>query len=228
MTENASHAPQESYATPIPETPAPQGLAVAAAPKRRNSPMAWAAMKLSAVCDDIDNADEIDTFLQEALAEAALDLGEKADRRIALDRWIQAQLDAVDDTVEFMQARAATLNHARKRLKADTKAIMEADPGIKERFRGRLGKISLCQNSAPSISYAWGDKAITPEAAAMLGVPDDYIVTKTIHLIDTDRVRAELMAGQTLEWATATYGTHVRFPRKTKNTLPLVDDGGEQ
>ncbi len=178
-------------------------------------PMAWSAQTLARVCDEIDDAVTIDAALDQAFTDASVDLGEAVDRRIAFDRWIKIQVAAQEEGYRYYRARKELLEQVHSRFKEKTKAIIEASPGLEEAFRGKLGKISLCA-SPPAVEYSFGTKEITPEAAVMFGVPQEYLVTKVSYAVDSARVKGELQSGQTLDWASLRTGFHIRFPAAPK------------
>lgn len=189
-------------------------------------PMAWAAQVLSAICEEIDGADQIDAFLLQAFDDANQDLSDAADRRIAFDRWVKIQKAAAEEGKNYYTERENLLKTVHERFKARTKEILEARPGLP--YSGKLGKISIAGNGGVrSLELSFGNKAIDPESAAMFGVPADYVLTK--YVIDTDRIRAELEAGVTLEWAwLAERGTHVNFPRAKKEKVAILPEAAEK
>lgn len=176
--------------------------------------MQYAADVLAQLCDEVDSADMIDSFLLEAFKDAEIDLQDAVDRRIAFDRWVKIQVEATKEGLRYYAERRQLLEAVHERFKAKTKEILEARPDLP--YSGRLGKITLAGNGGQqTIDYAFGDKKISPEAAALFGVPADYVIAT--YAIDSERVRAELEAGKTLGWASlADRGTHVRFPQNKK------------
>lgn len=179
-------------------------------------PMAYAAQVLSQICDEIDGTERIDGFLKEAFEDARLSLSDAVDRRIAFDRWTKIQKDAAEEAIDFYKGRLEILKSVHEKFKQRTKEILEATPDVP--YVGKLGPIKIAGNGGQrTITYAFGDKRIDPDTAALFGVPADYVIAKTIYAIDTERVRAELEAGRELEWATLEErGTHIQFPRTPK------------
>lgn len=188
-------------------------------------PMAWAAQMLAQVCDEIDNAEKIEEFLDQAFSDAKTALLDSVDRRIAFDRWVKIQVSAMEEGYRYYRARKELLEQVHARFKEKTKEIMEATPDLVDAFRGKLGKISLC-DSPPAVEYAFGQtKEITPEIAQAFGIPDHYLKSKVVWSVDSERVKAELLAGTELGWASIRQAKHVRFPavRKPKERQAAIE-----
>ena len=183
---------------------------------KSKSPMAFAAHELSVVCDEMDGADKIDQFL-DRFEDASLTLSDAVDRRIAVDREFKIRIAAAEEGYRYYRAAKEHLEAVHTRFKERTKAVIEtSSEGVQEAFRGKLGKISLC-NSPPSVEYAFATKELTLEAADFFGVPRHYLITKTTYQVDTALVKAELQTGEQLGWATLKLGRHIRFPAAPKS-----------
>ncbi len=189
-------------------------------------PMAFAAQTLAQICDEVDSADKIDALLQTAFDDAKLDLGESVDRRIAFDRWVKIQVEAAEEGYRYYRDRKSLLEQVHARFKERTKAIIEAEPGMEDAFRGRLGKISLC-NSPTVVEYSFGSREVTPEVAEMFGVDQAYLLPKVVYKIDAARVKQELELGEALPWATLKTSKHIRFPANRSPKPAQIEGEGK-
>lgn len=187
-------------------------------------PMVYAAEILSTICDEIDGTDKIDEFLIRAFDDAKQTLAESVDRRIMFDTWSKIQMEAAQEAADQFAARAAKIKAVRERFRLRTKEILESLPEVP--YAGKLGKISIVSNGGlRAIEYSFGSKHITPATAELFGVPEDYILSRVDYFIDTERVRAELENGKTLEWAKlAERGTRVSFPQNKKPKQTALEE----
>ncbi len=182
-------------------------------------PMQHAAKLLAEVCDEIDGADAIDARLRQEFEDASLNLGDGVDRRIAFDRWMKIQIEATAEGYRYYRDRKDFLETVHHRFKERTKKIIE-DSEMPDAFRGKLGKISLCSSPA-AVEYAFGSKEIDVDVAVMFGVPleSPFIKAKLTYTIDSAAVKAALLRGEELGWATLREGTHIRFPASKKKEI---------
>lgn len=172
------------------------------------NPLAIAADALETACEFIDKADVLDETLRAFFDDAKLTLESEVDKRLAFDRWTKIQVQAAQEAVAYYEGRIAQINEVREAFKEKTQKAIEANPGVT--FRGKLGKIWV-QKHQPGVSYAFGSKDITPEQVLAFGVPGEYVKSRLVYWIDSEKLKADLLAGKTFPWASLYQGASVRF-----------------
>ncbi len=184
---------------------------------QKKIPLIIAADLVERACAEIDRADEklkIDAFLEVAFNDAMEDLSDAVDRRIGFDRWTKIQIKAAQEAYRFYRNRKLLLEAVHKRFKEKTAEQMGINPNTP--YRGLLGKISLVANQG-AVEYPFGEnKSLSQELVDAFGIPLEYLRPKLTYKIDTTRVKADLLAGQTFLWAKMKEGFHARFPADRK------------
>ncbi len=191
-----------------------------------NTPMAIAAHELALVCDEMDESpDKIDRFL-DRFEDAKLTLGDAVDRRIAVDREIKSQIAAHEVGIRHYRDRKAMLEEIHERFRSRTKVLMMlVDEGIRDAFRGKLGKITLAK--VASVKFAFGEnRPMSAASVEKYGILHDYLVPVMSYKVDTDLVRQELELGKKLAWAHLEHGI-LRFPSAPK-AKQLEEGAGDE
>lgn len=181
--------------------------------KPNHDPMAIAAEALEQACDQVDQAANLDERLQFFFQDAQLQFGEEIDKRIAFNNWVKIQIEAAENAVMFYEQRIADLKTVHQRFKERTQAVVEAQPNLT--FRGKLGKIWVQKNN-PGVEYAFGGREVDPQTIEVFGVPEDYVKTKLVYTIDSEKLKADLTAGKKFLWATLRQTQSIRFPANRK------------
>jgi len=186
--------------------------------------MSWAAHELSAVCDEMDGADRIDQFL-DRFEDASLALGDAVDRRIAVDREIKSQIKAQEEGYRYYRARKEQLEEIHERFKRRTRLVIQAaGEGVREAFRGKLGKITLA--NVDSVKFAFGEnRPMSAASVEKYGVPHSYLIPVMSYRVDTEAVKADLEAGMNLGWAVLEHG-QLRFPSAPRPKQ--IEEGEDQ
>lgn len=158
-------------------------------------PLAFAAMLLAKVSDDIESGN-LDATLIAAFEDAKLATSEAVDRRIAFDGFIKAAINQCKETAKSWRDEATKLEKAHKRFLERTKEIVEANPDIP--FVGTLGRFAIQKNN-PAVESDVDE--VDEETIDFLGIDPKYIVVKTTYQIDKTKLSQDLKNGVNIPWA---------------------------
>lgn len=163
-------------------------------------PLAFAAMLLAKVSDDIESGN-LDATLITAFEDAKLATSEAVDRRIAFDGFIKAAINQCKETAKGWRDEAAKLEKAHKRFLERTKEIVEANPDIP--FQGNLGKFAI-QANPPSVAYEFEEFDLNEALIDTLGIDPQYVVIETTYRINKQKISQDLKNGVEIPWAKLT------------------------
>jgi hypothetical protein len=181
----------------------------------RDQSLSAYAADLEAICTEIEMCDgEIpqDTMARFEFANLAL--------QAKCERWIGYR-DAIDGMITALEAKAKRSQAAVRGAKAlktyldnGMKFVIESNPNLT--FKGESGTLYL-HGQAPAVRYAFKfeDKTVyrtvEPIVAQMEPSVVPYLKDVTYQVIDSEKLKADLKAGITLNWASLEAGKHVRI-----------------
>lgn len=176
--------------------------------------LAHYATEVELICQEIDAVDgPIPPELVARFAAAQGELVGKVDRFIGF-------LDALKSRVALLKEHRDRATKAiraaegfERGLKEYVRTTMQAMPGIP--YKGETGAFRL-QRNPPSlkIDFPRDDKtiyqAVDPVMLTLEPTLADYVKTVTAYVIDTEKLKAALDAGEKIPWARIEQGVHLR------------------
>lgn len=154
-----------------------------------------AASELERICDEIDNADQVDAALTEAFDAKIKSVQETIDKRITFRMYASSQIDLAQAQIDSWVKRKRKFERTLDWINADTLHVMKCYPGLP--FTGALGafrirkspkKLMLKENELPPHYLRPG--------------PSFY---------DKDEIRKDLNDGKDVPGAKFVQEEHVRF-----------------
>lgn len=162
-----------------------------------------AAMKLSLVCDLIDENEsfDLDGELRYQFQAALHNVAVAVDKQKAFYAEIEAKIMLVKQLRDRVTAEIKRYERIKERIVETTKQVIEANPGTP--FRDSLGaKLNVLPNPQPRVVLA-------PTAPAGNQF-SEYTRAVTKYEPDMAKIKEDLLAGKELGWAKLEYGTQLR------------------
>ncbi len=163
------------------------------------------ATEVELVCQEIDNCEgEIPAELIARFAAAQGDLVGKVDRFIGFLDAVKSRITLLKEHRERATRAIKAAENFERGLKEYVKGTMQAMPGLP--YKGEAGGFRL-QRNPPSlkIDFPREDKsihqAVDPAMLRLEPTLDDYIKHVTVYVIDTEKLKAALEAGEKIPWA---------------------------
>ena len=190
-------------------------IAVVTAPARTKVPMHEAVAMLAEACRQVDEGADPTGVVAEMFREARLDIADAIDRRKAFKAVCEAQADAAKKAADELRAYAARLGTMVEALKANTQAIMEAEPSLP--YRDSVGrKLSLVQSPARLVldvdlrERKTVSNIIDTATIDLIGISPEYVGVAQFLVLDVEKIKADLAVGTEISWARLERGQHVR------------------
>lgn len=185
-------------------------------PVKKPLPMTLAQGIFAALCHRVDDGATPDEAIQAEFAEARLDLVEAIDRRKAVAIKLKGEAEAALQMAKAYSAFAERLLSKLDALKRNTLEIIRREPGLP--YRTSAGEKLYEQKNPPSLRTSLDDHlrpktvshVVDLDRAAEAGVPLHYLEPVTFYRLATEKVKADLLAGQVLAFAHLEQGSHLR------------------
>ena len=179
-------------------------------------PLQWAAVALTAMCEQIENGDNIDDALLAQFNETKLDIAEAIDRRKSFKRYLEMMIDHCKAGKSEINDQQKRFEAVLDRLKEKTKEIIEENPDVP--YVDSFGKkLTVVQNGTPKLEvklifYATKTVSNIVDVAQcdFFGVDKKYLKQVSHLTLDTELLKSDLKAGEKLEWAEIVYNTQLR------------------
>ena len=163
-----------------------------------------ASSALSAIMEIIDEEGVVNDHLLAEFKNSALQVAEAIDRRKFVIKECESRIATGKQMVKDIRDHLKRLEKTKDKIKESTLSVMQANPdqkytdslGRKISVRESAGKLDLKVN-VTSLSVA---NCIDPNEALIEDVRP-YVATKTVIVLDTARIIADLKAGKTLSFA---------------------------
>lgn len=160
--------------------------------------LAEAAAALEYLCEHIESLESLDAEIQNLFSEAHGSLKDCVDRRIKFLKYAESQVMLAKQMRDEWAKRALRFETAIERIKANTIAVMKANPDVP--YKGDLGAFKIQKNSVP-----------------VLEMPEDwdkdptYFIEKRYLSLDKEKLKADLKAGKEIPGVSLRYGEHLRM-----------------
>lgn len=188
---------------------------------KRKIPLDWAASELSRLCELVDEQEDadIDEALVAQFHETSLAVKEAVDRRILFWKFVESQIPMAKEMEQLWRKRRKALESIFEKFKENTKAIMEANPGLP--YQGEHGKLSLRNNPDKlKLSFETEIREVTMRNVVSLAVldqhrvPAKYVTKVELYTIDKESLKKDLQAAggwfDDFDAASLDKGKHVR------------------
>ncbi len=170
---------------------------------------------LSALCDKIDDAEELDKALIEEFSQADRTLAESVDRRKYVYQEAEFRIKLAKSRKEELDAAIKRLTRVQQEIEKSTRSLIEANPGIpfhdtvgnKLSIRRNPAKLKLCFDVKDAKNFS---NLVDEKAIGLLGIDSKYLEKVSFFTLRTDLIRDDLREGVNLPWAEFEYGSHVR------------------
>ncbi len=176
-----------------------------------------AAKELEGICAQVDDleGDEIGELVGELLNRARASSVESVDRRIDYIRFAESQAQMAREMRNTWEKRLRTFERVAESIKANTLSIIKTNPGIP--FEGSVEKFRVCKNAQPKLIHPltiqrYQTEIILPDSFTPF--LDEYIETKTIHVLNKEALKKDLKAGKEILGAALELGEHIRIGSK--------------
>lgn len=174
-----------------------------------------AANLLQALCERVDDAEDLDRALIEAFSATRIGLAEGVNAAKALNSECDARVLQINEHIERLVAYRDTVKKVQASLKDRLKeAMIESGWTSLSDLLGRK-VVSLVQNSISALKLDFEVRAKTVpyvlDSRAIEAISPKYVKTVSYLVLDTEAVRSALEAGETLHWAWLEKGSHVRI-----------------
>jgi hypothetical protein len=179
-------------------------------------PLQWAAVALTAICEQIENGENIDNALLTQFNETKLDIAEAIDRRKSFKRYLEMMIDHCKAGKNEISEQQKRFEAVLESLKEKTKAIIEENPNVP--YVDSFGKkLSLVNSGNPKLELKIPLTAsktvshiIDKEQCDFFGVDPKYIKQVSYLTLDTELLKSDLKAGEKLEWAEIIFNKQLR------------------
>lgn len=160
-----------------------------------------AAADLALICADIEHAENYEVLsegLTESFTHALSDVVAAVDRRKALLREVEARISAVTKHRDDANAYLKRIEKIKERVTESTKQVVEAHPNLT--FCDSLGRaLKVIRNPSPKLVL---------EGAVPFN--SGYLKQVTESVIDTAKIKDDLLEGKELPFARLEWGTQIR------------------
>lgn len=175
-----------------------------------------AAVTLSELCDRVDSEEELNEAFLAEFENATQSLEESIDRRKYVYQEAEFYIKAARDRKKSLDATIKKLVLIQDRIERRTKEMIEAEPNLP--YRDSLGnKLSVRKNSQAALNINLDfresrsiSNILDDTITNLLEISPKYIKTVTFSILNTEQVKADLVAGAELPWASLQWGTHLR------------------
>lgn len=157
---------------------------------------AEAAQDLEALCEKIDEIEDVGPIIQQMFTRAQDDLKATVDRRIKFLKYAESQMTMAKKMRDQWGDRAQRFEKTIEYIKNDTLQTMKLNPNLP--YRGSIGGFKVFRNSQPSIIYT--DDFI----------PAEYIEESIVVTTNKEKLRKDLLEGKEIPGCKLQYGEHIR------------------
>jgi hypothetical protein len=176
-------------------------------------PLFEAAATLAAICREIEEGVDVDEALVAAFDDAKGLVAEGIDRRKAVVRELDAKLELAKSYKAEAEEYVRKFERIKKRLKDRTLELIEQNPDIP--YADSLGKkLTKGESKALKLGFDTYKRAfsniIDADMADLLDIPEKYLKQVYFLTLDTDAIKADLLAGGQVDWASLQKNTHLK------------------
>lgn len=170
------------------------------------------AIFLENVTDAIEHAEELTPLLIKHFDEVSLSLSNKVDNWISYLEFVDSQHARIKQKVDKLRQTLASIDNHRTSLKSYLLHTVKSHPNLP--FKGEEGKLVARRNSTKGVDYKIHfhprlfERIIQAETE---DIPDSYVTTHTIRVVNHEAVKDALEKGVELSWATLVQGEHLRI-----------------
>lgn len=180
--------------------------------EKKKTPLHQAALDLSAVCQAVDELDDIPAVLLSIVGELKAELSSSVDRQILFRKMVDSQIDNAKQMKDAWSHRQKVLEN----VKASHDGYMLSSiVGSTIPFRGQQGEIKAQQNPVSMVLEIKTDRrsieSVTSEDLERLKVPIRYVQENTFLSLNKDAIKKDLQDGVELGWARLVRNKHIRI-----------------
>lgn len=181
-------------------------------PPLRGISLLDAAEELELICNDIENAEQVDAYLTKSFEAAVDNLSGSVDKRIRYLSYAEGMAKQAKEMRDRWALRARSMERTVEWIKNQTANLMKTYPN--HVFRGELGSFKLTKNSIPSLNV---DVKTAPRTFDVIEstygskLPSEYTTFQQVQVVDKEKLKAHLATGQMVPGAELMQGEHVRI-----------------